>query len=133
MKKIIVLLLVLLPLFASAADDKWVLISPPEMVSEYAVFVNEKIVSKADGYKVWVRWFFYSQLAKEHYNTTAYVNQELYEITPDLEQLRILTFHSSDISGKPLDFSASPSDWVYPSPDSMHEAVIKEVKRILKK
>lgn len=141
MKKIIILLLVLLPIFASAADDKWMLVSPPESASHVALFVRKKITKPrgSEGYKVWVRWEYYSQAAKEHFHVTefsknAFCQQELYEITPDLQQLRILAIAIYDINGNVLEnynLTPSDSDWNYPNPESYWELVIEGVKQIL--
>lgn len=138
MKKIIILLLVLLPIFARAADDKWMLVSPPESASHVALFVHKKITKPigSEGYKVWVRCELYSQAAKElfQFSKNAFCHQLLYEITPDLQQFRILAITVYDINWTVLEnynYTPSEADWIYPNPESPGELVIEGVKQIL--
>lgn len=141
MKKIIIsLMLAVLSISASAQYLKWIRVTPEDMASEYGIFVSDRIMKPAigsqSGYKVWVKWEFYTEKAKEHFETTDFRRMCLYEISPDLVQIRVLRVTLYNINGNVTDsFNFEPTlsdaDWEYPNPESVFDAVIECVKNIL--
>lgn len=133
-------MLAVLSISASAQYLKWIRVTPEEMASEYGIFVSDRImkpvIGAQSGYKVWVKWEYYTEKAKEYFETTDFREMYLYEISPDLVQIRPLRVTHYDINGKVTDSfnfetRLSDEDWEYPNPESIFEAIVECVKNIL--
>lgn len=136
MKKIVfALLFSAISLTLSAREYGWF---NADHAKDYSwwVFVYENISMpelKHGYYKVWVKWEYTNQKAKADFKTKAAVSKQLYEISYDFSQYRILQVIDYDENGKVISDCNIPSSRSYFTPETIGGAIITTVKEILSK
>lgn len=134
-KTLMAFVLLLFSISLSAKDYGWYNADHAEDYSWW-VFVYENInvpELKYGYYKVWVKWEYTNPKAKAEFKTKATVSKQLYEISYDFSQYRILQVTDYDDNNKVISDCNIPSSRSYFMPETIGEAIVTTVKEILAK
>ena len=136
MKKalLVFIIAILTPLFAFAKEYGWICADYAKGGSWF-VFVYENVskpVTKYGRFKVWVEWKFYTPKAQADFKTKARSIKELYEISYDFSEYRILQSTSYDKEDKVIESISIPTEKEYIIPCTIGENIIETTKEIIK-
>ncbi len=135
MKKLLLLVIILLPLGLSAKDFSWVC---ADHANDYSwwVFVYEDIKRPKTSfapYKVWIKWDYATKEAQKKFTTNAKISKHLYEISNDLSEYRILQTIDYNENGEIISECNIPSSRSYITPETIGECIVFTVQEILDK
>lgn len=102
----------------------------------WTVYVSTNIQEPSSRYgttKVWTKWLFHTQKARQEFNTKASKTMELYEYKDNFRQYRIAKSIEYDKNGDIIHESQFPSWWEYIVPESLGELISSTVQNILLK
>ena len=134
MKHIIGFILMLSCTLSSYANDfAWICADHAEDYSWWC-FVYEDIQTPSTNYgyfKIWIKWDYATKSAQAEFDTDARISKQLYEISNDFKEYRILQVIDYDNENKVIGECSIPSKWGYFVPETIGEAIVETAKEIL--
>lgn len=136
MKKFLFLAFALVMTFvANAKESAWICADHAEDYSWWC-FVYDDIqqpTTQYGYYKVWVKWEYATSSAQAEFDTKARISKQLYEISHDFTEYRILQVNDYDNESKVIRERNIPSTWSYIVPETIGSAIVLTAKDIILK
>jgi len=136
MKKFLFLAFALVMTFvANAKESAWICADHAEDYSWWC-FVYDDIqqpTTQYGYYKVWVKWEYATSSAQAEFDTKARISKQLYEISHDFTEYRILQAIDYDSENNVIEECGIPSKRTFFVPETIGESIALTTKDILLK
>lgn len=135
MKRLLLLFLVVIPMFAFAKGHDWICADHAKDYSWW-LFVYDDIKKPELKYgyiKVWIKWEYSAPEAQREFGTQAVTSKQLYEFSCDFTSFRILQVVDYDKYNKVINDCNIPSLKSNIVPETVGESIAQTAKEILNK